>query len=126
MDKFMYESERMLMLKKVFEHLQDKESKEIYTARSLFSLTDDNAYMADAIKNMAMSQCLIKEIAKNRCKKLILFGAGTWGKAIINFFKDIEWDYVVDNNKAGQIVSGYPVTSFDNVMDLGGGTAMLC
>lgn len=118
MDKFMNETETTLMLKSVYEHLQDDETRKIYAARSLFSLSDDKAYMADVVKNMTISRILLEQIEKHYDQKLILFGAGTWGEAITYFFPNINWNYVVDNNKAGKEINGYKIVTLDDVRDL--------
>lgn len=115
MEKFMYETETTNLLKEVYNHLQDEESQKIYAARSLFSLSDDNTYMNEIVKNMTVSKILAEQLDINKDKKWVLFGAGTWGKAIMKFFPDIKWDYVVDNNKIGQEIEGNKIVSVEDI-----------
>ena len=79
-DKFINEDNKSKMLIDVYAHLQDDESRAIYEARALYSLTDDKVYMRNIVRNSALSKCLIECINVNKNKKLVLFGAGTWGK----------------------------------------------
>lgn len=118
MDKFMCETETTNLLKEVYYHLQDEESRKIYAARSLFSLSDDNTYMNEIVKNMSVSKMLTEQLDKNKDKKMVLFGAGTWGKAIIKFFPDIKWDYVVDNNKIGQEIEGNVIIGLKDIKQI--------
>lgn len=117
MDKFMNEDSRSKKLINVYNHLQDDESRMIYESRSLYSLTDDKLYMRNIVRNSALSKCLIECINVNKNKKLVLFGAGTWGKAITNYLDDIHWDYVIDNNKKGTQINGYSISSLDDLQD---------
>ena len=99
MERFLNETEESLALKKVYEHLQDDESREIYLSRSLFSLTDDRNQMKSIIRNMVLSKVLLKELENHRDQRKILFGAGTWGKMIKKFFPEVDWFCYADNNK---------------------------
>ena len=115
MEKFMYETEKMEVLKCIFDHMQDEESRQIYLARSCFSLSDDRKYMQYSIKNMVVSKVLYEGIAKHSKQKKVLFGAGTWGKAITELLDDIKWDYVVDNNRVGSEINGYKIDSVSKI-----------
>ena len=79
MEKFMYETDRERALRDVYDHLQDEESRRIYADRSLFSLSDDNTYMSEIIRNMTVAQMLREQLKIHKDKQLVLFGAGTWG-----------------------------------------------
>ncbi len=117
MDKFMNEDNDSKKLINIYNHLQDDESRTIYEARSLYSLTDNKLYMRNIVRNSALSKCLIEHINKNKNKKLVLFGAGTWGKAITNYLDDIHWDYIIDNNKKGTHINGYIISSLNDLQD---------
>ncbi|MBQ9301571.1 FkbM family methyltransferase [Butyrivibrio sp.] len=114
MDKFMYETEDSIMLKSIYDHLQDEESIEIYNARSLFSLSDDKRYLDDVINKMSLSKELFDFLDVNNDKKRILFGAGTWGKAILEHIK-IKWDHVVDNKRAGMTINEYTIKRIEDL-----------
>ena len=98
-------------MREVYAHLQDEESRKIYKSRSLFSLTDENAHLRDIVRSMAVGKQLLEACKAHTEDNIVLFGAGTWGKAVLRFFNDIPWDCVVDNFKAGQMLSGLPVIS---------------
>lgn len=118
MDKFMYDTDEMSMLKNVYEKLQDDESRKIYAARSIFSLSDDRKYMLDVIKSMTLSKYMLENIAMHKNQKKVLFGAGTWGNAITNVFRDIRWDYIVDNNRAGENWNDYHIINLRDIENL--------
>lgn len=99
MDKFMFEDKKSMAQKNVYAKLQDDESRKIYLARSLYSLTDNKDYMKDIIHDMAPARYLLSELAKHNAQKKILFGAGTWGKAILQYFPELHWDAIADNKK---------------------------
>ena len=111
MEKFMFETKETEALKCIYDHMQDDESRQIYLARSCFSLSDDRKYMQCIIKNMVVSKVLYEGIAMHNKQKKVLFGAGTWGRAITELLDDIKWDYIVDNNKAGSEINGYEVVA---------------
>lgn len=116
MDKFMNETDRTALLRDIYGHLQDDESRRIYAARSLYSLSDDKSFMDGMVADMAISKELRRWVhGKNN---LVLFGAGTWGKAITYYFRDIRWDYVADNNRAGQELNGYRVSNVSDISDI--------
>lgn len=109
----MYDDDRMTALKQVYDHLQDDESRKIYMARSLYSLSDDKTYMKEIVREMSISKELEKW-AKGK-ERLILFGGGTWGKAITSYFDNIRWECIIDNNKSGQKLNGYDICSLDEI-----------
>ena len=115
MDKFMYETSKTALLKEVYNHLEDEESQKIYVARSLFSLSDDNTYMTEIVRNMTLSKTLVEKLTLHKDRILVLFGAGTWGKAILQFFPEIKWDYIVDNCKSGQVIKGNRIVSLSDI-----------
>jgi hypothetical protein len=79
MEKFVCETNRTKLMGEIYGHLQDVKSKEIFIARSLYSLCNDNTYMDDMVKNMTISKVLLHEIAGHKNEKKVLFGAGIWG-----------------------------------------------
>ena len=117
MEKFMYETEETKQLKAVYEHLQDEESRKIYVARSLFSLSDNRLYMYDVIRNMSVSKYLLGAIQKHYNQKMILFGAGTWGDAITKIFPELNWNFIVDNKKNGKQLNGYYISNLSDIQN---------
>jgi len=116
MDTFFNDNGTRGKLVSVYEHLQDAESRAIYKARSLFSLTDEREEMAEVIRNMTVAKELRRAVEAHAWQELVLFGAGTWGKAIRRFFADVPWSCFADNRKAGQIVEGLPVISGEQLL----------
>jgi hypothetical protein len=111
MDKFINESEKELLIRKVYEQMQDEISRTIYKSRSLYSLSDDKNVLKNIVRESCISKILLQNVGKHKHQKLCLFGIGTWGKAILRYFDDIDWDYLVDNGKAGMEICGKPIVS---------------
>ena len=85
MDKFLNETNETKALQKIYSHIQDEKSKEIYMSRSMYSLSDDRVYMKNIVRNCDMSKEIYNNI--NEKNKLVLFGAGTWGECYNILFK---------------------------------------
>ena len=85
MDKFLNETNETKALQKIYSHIQDEKSKEIYMSRSMYSLSDDRVYMKNIVRNCDMSKEIYNNI--NEKNKLVLFGAGTWGGCYNLLFK---------------------------------------
>lgn len=117
MESFIGETKKSLMLKAVYNAFADDISKEIYMSRVLFSLSDDRTYMNSVIRSMDVSKYLLEQIENNRGRKLCLYGIGTWGKAILEFFPEIKWTYLVDGNKSGSQINNQEILSLDNIRD---------
>ena len=71
MEKFMFETKETEALKCIYDHMQDDESRQIYLARSCFSLSDDRKYMQCIIKNMVVSKVLYEGIAMHNKQKKV-------------------------------------------------------
>ena len=80
MKSFLNETNDTIALKNVYDHIQDEESRNIYMARSMYSLSDNKNYMKDIVRKCDMSREIYNSIVGKN--KLVLFGAGTWGEAI--------------------------------------------
>lgn len=119
LDAFYDEGEQKITLATVYEHLADDESKKIYKSRSLYSLTNDVSCMDEMIRESVVGKYLLDVVRSvENTKKIILFGAGTWGKSILKHFPDINIDFIVDNNKKGQELKGIRVISPEELKDI--------
>jgi len=114
MDTFYGEEENAVSLKDVYAQLQDDISRQIYISRSLYSLTNEKKYMKEIVRNSVLGKVLLEEVAKTN-KKIALFGAGVWGKAIVEYFPEIKIDCFVDNHKCGQSINGIPVLGLKEI-----------
>ena len=109
MKQFMYETENTKIWQQVYDNLADDLSREIYLARSLYSLTCDRDHLKDIIRKMPLSLALRSQTAQHFDSKLALVGAGDWANYILRFFPEIHWDYIADNFKAGSDFHQNPV-----------------
>ena len=115
MEQFFDDVGERARLREVYARLQDEESRTIYKARSLFSLTDERDTLRDIVREMSVGKQLIAACREHANQALVLFGAGTWGKAVLRFFSDLQWTCVVENFKAGQTLNNISVISLNEL-----------
>lgn len=122
MVNFSFEDENLSELKNLYNKFEqnneeDETSKNIFLARSLYSITGDKKYFQDVVRNSVIGKELI-QVAKNHSNmKLVMFGTGIWGKTILKYFPEIKWSYLVDNKHAGEELSGYKIVSLDSIIN---------
>jgi len=109
--------EWLLQIKSIYESLGDEVSKEIFKNRLLYSLSGDSKYIKNIITT-TKEGCEIYNILEDRKRKKVIFGAGIWAHEILNAYKDIEFECMVDNRIVERTVddTGMPIVSFDEYM----------
>ena len=104
----------------VYGCLQDDVSRDIYKARVMNSLTYDYNYITKiTVNNIDVMDKLRKDIEPyiKEGKKLILDGAGYYGKSIKMTLKDIKFECFSDRNSQENLVMGIPVLSRKNAVE---------
>ena len=98
----------------VYYRLQDDISRKIYRARVMNSLTYDYSYITEiAVDGIDVLKYLRKELEpyiKDK-RKIILDGAGYYGKSIKMTLRDIEFECFSDKNAIDESLMGIPVLS---------------
>lgn len=94
---------------KIYKHLGDELSKEIFGYRVLYSETEDKRWLKKLLLTFPEGKELLKKLG-SKDKKKVMFGAGNYGKEIVNLFP-VGWECFVDNHKKGECC-GIPVLSF--------------
>jgi FkbM family methyltransferase len=104
-------------IKMIYGHIGNKESREIFADRLLYSLTGNMEYMRRVICRTTEGNEFSGRILKERQRKVI-FGAGIWGCEIFDAYKDAEFACFVDNRvrEAAEICRGIPVISFQQYL----------
>lgn len=82
-------------LKEIYDSMQDEESREIFKQRAMFSLTNDQQYMNEIIKNVSERQHL-----RSSSNEAYIFGCGFYGKLVHDYIKR-RWVGFVDNSPRG-------------------------
>lgn len=102
-------------IKGVYAKLKDDESQDIFANRLLYSLTGNNNYILDIVRKTKEGRHILEVLSNSRQKKVI-FGAGIWGKNIVNVYKDISFECFVDSTVKDPIndklYCGIPLVSF--------------
>lgn len=88
-------------IRNIYKYIGDQESKEIYANRLMYSLTDDYEYIVNIVKNTELYRRLWR-ILHNDSRQKYIFGAGTWGKRIIELYREFEFAGFIDSHIKGQ------------------------
>ncbi len=97
------------IIRDIYSHLGDEESKKIYVNRLLFSMTGDRKYMTDIIKDTELYKNVSNKFENDKRKKYIV-SAGQWGKIIVDLFWEFGISGIIDNYVAGSY-RGLPILS---------------
>ncbi|MBE5812122.1 MAG: FkbM family methyltransferase [Clostridiales bacterium] len=81
--------------KRIYNKMADEESKYIFSNRILYSITEDSKYILNLI-DLDKFRKKLKDLS-NSGKKIIAFGAGKFGRSIVEYFDDFKWECFVDN-----------------------------
>ena len=101
-------------VKTIYNHIQNEYSRKMFINRLLYSLTDDNQYILNIINMTQEGKEFISKLNNN--KKKIIFGAGTWGKIILETYTNVKFDCFVDNKPKAPEFNGLPVITFDEYL----------
>lgn len=102
-------------IKQIYDLMGDEKSKEIFGNRLLYSLTGDTQYMRKVILSNPDTNESIGYLYHVQTP-VAIFGAGMWGRFLVNAFSDISFMCFIDNHKAGQTEAGLPVYSLKQFM----------
>lgn len=103
-------------IRKIYELLEDEESKIIFENRVLFSITQDYKF----IRNVACTIDAVRDIHE-RLKKtegpIGIFGAGGVGKRLVETYNNIKFSVYIDNMKKGTYYQNLRVCSIEEYID---------
>lgn len=101
------------MLSKIYNRLMDEESKALFKARLLYSLTGDYEDMAQMVSIIDSAKELRQKIKENGSNECVLWGTGYWGMMFKRGFSDIVFKYYFDNAPKESEKEGIPVYHAD-------------
>lgn len=101
----------------IYHCLGDEQSKEIFADRLLYSFTGDARYIQNIVQRTGEGKNIYDRLKSNSRKKVI-FGAGIWGKNILNAYRDVEFECFIDNQESDEkrVYYGLPVLSFSQFL----------
>lgn len=97
------------MLSNIYNRLMDQESKDIFKARLLYSMTGDQKEIVSLVSVVDHAKEIrqkVQELGNSGC---ILWGAGNWSTWIRENFPEIVFRYYFDNNPKCKAIKGIPV-----------------
>ncbi|WP_187626360.1 FkbM family methyltransferase [Selenomonas caprae] len=107
------------VIKETYSKMQDDKSKQIYSDRLMYNITEDPSFMNKIIYEIDDYKHLLNVFEKHRHQKVIFFGAGWWSSipryALPKFFNVEPLLYVDNYLPAGSKCLGIPVISFDEL-----------
>lgn len=102
-------------IKSIYNRLGDDLSKEIFTYRLLYSLTGNIEYVLHIVRMTEEGDQIYSRLKEEK-KRKVIFGAGIWGKNIINAYQDMKFGCFIDNKAFGTYYCGLPVISFEEYL----------
>lgn len=97
-------------IQKIYEHIVDEKSKDIYVCRLLLAFTEDEKY----IRKLVLSTQTGKEFRKflDKQKEIYIYGAGIRGKRLVRMFPEMRWRKYIDKKCTG-ICNGIDIINPD-------------
>ena len=111
-------NELQASVREIYSKLEDATSKDIFADRLLYSLTDDHSYILNIVRKTEEGK-KVSDVLKNNSQKKVIFGAGIWGRNIINAYKDTVFECFLDNkvSDSNSLYYGLPVVHFNKMKD---------
>ena len=101
------------VIKKIYDSLGDDLSKEIFTNRFLYSITQDSRYIFKIISTTKYGKYFIDKLETcQRKRNGVIFGAGVWGKDLYRFTKEFSWKFFIDSRPKQKRYEDLPIVSY--------------
>lgn len=97
------------MLSKIYNKLMDQESKDIFRARLLYSMTGEQKDIVSLVGNVDYASEIRERIEKFDHCECVFWGAGNWSSWIKNNFPDIQFKCYFDNQPKCSVKEELPV-----------------
>lgn len=112
-EKSMQDRKLMESISKIYGHLADYESREIYKARLLYSLTGDYREICGIAARTAAAKKIREQIADFPGEPVWIWGTGFCADYLRRGFPEINWAGYVDNYRREEKKDGLPVLDAD-------------
>ncbi len=96
-------------IRQIYGHLADRESKEIYKARLLFSLTGDYGEIVHIVAGTQEAMEIRRQAAGYPGTPVYMWGTGFWAGYLRRAFPEMNWRGYVDNCRKESRKDGLPV-----------------
>lgn len=103
-------------IRQIYTCLGDELSKEIFSYRLLYYFFGDN-YLINKLVLTTEEGRSFADMLHADGRKKVMFGVGSWGKAIVKAFPDVKFECFVDNHIRESIESGIPVIPFSEYVE---------
>lgn len=101
-------------LQRIYMHLEDELSKEIYMDRLGYIMSGNDRSFIDRILDRTVRishswEKLQDTVQKAASSEMVLFGSGIWGDTVLNEFRHITWKCIIDNSPKQPEKGGIPI-----------------
>ena len=102
-------------LQEIYMALGDELSRQIFEYRILYSISKDKEYIRKLVRTNSHINAVFEKIEGLK-GDLVIYGAGEWGKTLIDLFPNIKWKCFLDARPQNDTVAGIPVISVDDFL----------
>lgn len=105
-------------IREIYEKIADEESKKIFCDRLIYSLTADREYMRAIIGRTPEGKEMAERLSAVT-RSVAIFGAGIWGREIVETYNNISFACFIDNKARNkeERYCGLPVVSLPQFME---------
>ena len=105
-------------IKEIYQKLQDDVSKEIFTNRLMYSLSDNPQFMRNVILATESGRKFYEVLRES--KNVYIYGAGIRGRRLVDCFPEIDWKGYIDRDKENKqgILSIIKLSQLEHCSDI--------
>lgn len=98
-------------VQRIYKCLGDELSKDVFTNRMMYSLTQDYKWIYENVKTTQEGRLLIRTLEEHKQKgeNFVIFGTGQYGKSLYKIFPDYPWKCFIDNFPKSAEYDGLPI-----------------
>lgn len=105
------------LLQEIYSRLGDKLSKEIFRNRLMYSITKDEDYAFANVRELCAGGGIWEKIIQCAKKdKIVIFGAGKWGREFYEAARQLPWKCFIDNDPQQDSYKGLPIIRYQDFM----------
>lgn len=104
-------------IREIYSKMSDDISRDIFTGRLLLSLTGDQQYMQNVLRDTEGGKKLSELLERNE-GYIYIYGAGVRGKRLVETFPHYRWSGIIDKNKNIEGYHNVKVIDLEQFMDI--------
>ena len=106
------------LIRQIYLRLGDKVSRDIFSKRLLYSITQDQEYICKMVMSIPEGQMFYEKLDyASKQGGIVIFGAGVWGQDLYKMTYDYPWKSFIDSNPNREEFEGIPVVNFSEFIN---------